>query len=163
MCNIIYNYSLKYKKFEKRSLNQKEEAMRDIKFRAWDNIENGMHSNIQTGIYEDPDEIIPFGKILEFACYDVMQYTGLKDKQGKEIYEGDLIPYTFNYKKLGIVKYGEYQNICDDEFAGHVGFYVEWQDEQLRTMNRKDLGYWIKVSTVIGNIYENPELLEVGK
>lgn len=147
--------------------------MRDIKFRAWDKVHKKMikpsgsygsmkHWRIEGanngywGMFE--------GKRLCGNADDsgiMMQYTGRTDKNGVEIYEGDLIPYMFNAKKLGVVKYGEYQNICDDEFSGHIGFYVEWQDKQLRSMNRKDLGYWIKVSSVVGNIYENPEQLSI--
>lgn len=96
-------------------------------------------------------------------CYEVIsetvgQCTGLKDKKGKAIYEGDIIPYHFNHKIIGIVKFGEYHNSFDgDNHGGHVGFHLEWNEEN--SILRVDLGYWIKVSEIIGNIYDNPELL----
>jgi uncharacterized phage protein (TIGR01671 family) len=88
----------------------------------------------------------------------VGQYTGLKDKNDIEIYEGDSIPYHFNNKKVGIVRYGEYHNPFDsDNHGGHAGFYLEWNEKD--SLLRVDLCYWIKVSEVQGNFYENPELL----
>jgi len=89
----------------------------------------------------------------------VCQYTGLTDKEGKKIFEGDIIPYHFNKSLIGIVRYGEYSNpFNEDGHGGHIGFYVDWGKEKDKT--RADLGYWIKVSEVIGNIFDKPELQE---
>jgi len=75
--------------------------------------------------------------------YHVMQFTGLKDKNDKEIYEGDLI-------KLG-------------EIYGNKIIYVEWNNDlACYTMNGK-ASFDICEShhgEIVGNIYENPELLE---
>jgi uncharacterized phage protein (TIGR01671 family) len=90
---------------------------------------------------------------------ELMQYTEF-EANGKKVFEGDIIPYHFDDKSVGIVKYGEYKNVCDDQHAAHIGFYVDWQDEKRRNITRKDLGFWFKVSEVKGNIYENPGLLE---
>ena len=89
----------------------------------------------------------------------LMQFTGIKDKNGKEIYEDDIIPYHFNNEVKGTVKYGEYRNPCDDEHANHIGFYLEFNNENANKVYRKDLGYWLKTSHKEGNIFENPELL----
>lgn len=122
--------------------------MREIKFRKWDRYTESMHSDVQIGIYEDPDEIMPFGKILDFACYEVMQYTGLKDKNGKEIYEGDIVIANLKYfhiknEKCKVIFKNGYFGIqygyCDDYFKS----FLAWDDFE-----------------VIGNIYENPELLK---
>lgn len=131
--------------------------MREIKFRVFDSknkkiITTGVCFQIALGIE---------GAIKVAISEDVlMQYTGLKDKNGKEIYEGDIIPYHFNEKVKGIVKFGSYTNPCDDRHASHVGFYLEFQDESKNNILRHDLGYWIKTTFVEGNIYENPELLK---
>lgn len=78
----------------------------------------------------------------------VMQYTGLKDKNGKEIYEGDIISYKYYRGFSG----GEKEIIAKVEFIdGCFGFY-----EFVGYFNRYDLNE----SKVIGNIYENPELLK---
>lgn len=91
----------------------------------------------------------------------VCQYTGLTDKNGRKIFERDIVRDIFNASVVGIVRYGEYRNTFnDDEHGGHVGFYVEWKEKQ--DLLRKDLIYWVKNSEFIGNIYDNPELLGTG-
>ncbi len=81
----------------------------------------------------------------------LMQYTGLKDKNGKEIYEGDivnLIPDGY-VKELATVEWDNdnaswiYRRISQLELVNKRGVYVKW-----------------KPIEVIGNIHENPELLE---
>ena len=47
-----------------------------------------------------------------------------------------------------IFRYGNYKNTYDDEFTKHIEFYVKWQDEELKIMIRKDLEYWLKVSSI---------------
>lgn len=88
----------------------------------------------------------------------ICQYTGLTDKNGKKIWEGDIIKYHFG-EVYAPVKFGEYQSCFDSISARHVGFYVDWNENH---DFRKDLGYWIKLvdAEVVGNIFDNPELLE---
>lgn len=75
----------------------------------------------------------------------VGQYTGLKDKNGKEIYEGDI----YHQGDRNILYVVEYTQDCS--FMGR----------QVRTKgSRTGLAYWQDRIEVIGNIYENPELLE---
>ena len=81
------------------------------------------------------------------------QYTGLKDKNGKEIFEGDIV--SFNLKS-------------DSEGRPNITGYIEYQTtfSGYRSMSFKGsfaLDYNIKDIEVIGNIYDNPELLEEGK
>lgn len=88
---------------------------------------------------------------------ELMQYTGLKDKNGKEIYEGDIVEFIGTNN---IVKFGTYE---DAEHCGHYGWYVE-------DIQKKKEGYDIDsckytmgnldTYEIIGNIYENPELLD---
>lgn len=88
----------------------------------------------------------------------ICQYTGLTDKNGRKIFEGDIVRDIFNASVVGIVRYGEYRNTFnDDEHGGHAGFYVEWKEKQ--DLLRKDLVYWVNNSEFIGNIFDNPELI----
>ena len=133
---------------------------REIKFRAWHKYANYMCQNVQTD-FLDRD-------YLEF-----MQYTGLKDKNAKKIYEGDILQDSFqnafgelfeqeNYKVEFIngcwCLLGKRINDCrpaDTEMDLHSHFYF----------NEFDIEYFnkegnLKYFEVIGNIYENPELLK---
>ena len=70
----------------------------------------------------------------------------------------DIIKYHFG-EVYAPVKFGEYQSCFDNASTIHVGFYVDWNENH---DFRKDLGYWIKLvdAEVVGNIFDNPELLE---
>ena len=83
--------------------------------------------------------------------YPIMQYTGLKDKFGKEIYEGDIVG---SYSSIGVVKYGEC--FINGQEYDCWGFYLDDEDKELlRYSEQKYSDY-----KIIGNIYESPKLLE---
>ena len=103
--------------------------MREIKFRAWDK-KDGMF-NVITISFDDDLVEHPNGMMYE-NC-KLMQYTGLKDKNNKEIYEGDIVKW---YNGIEEVFFG------DGKFQAGVYLLDEKEFE------------------VIGNIYENPELLK---
>lgn len=88
----------------------------------------------------------------------ICQCTGLKDKNGKRVWENDVIKYHFG-DVYAQIRYGAYQNCFDSQKAEHMGFYVDWSESR---NYRKDLGYWINMvnAEVVGNIFDNPELLE---
>lgn len=129
--------------------------MREFKFRAW-NKADGYMVNTPIGVSTIVrDEINGRNE-----SYEILQFTGLKDKNGHEIYEGDMIPYHFDKNVLGIVSYGRYENIFGEGHkAIHIGFYVDWKNDRYKNLLRRDLEYWIEVSEVVGNIYEDKELL----
>lgn len=114
---------------------------REIKFRYWDKRDGwcGAFSVHQSGIVRFGDTE-PIWQTPEEAGGVLMQFTGLRDKSGKEIYEGD------------VVKFG-WQN-------GYKTEAVEWRDGGF-WIGPKKSGWTIfdKKCEVVGNIYENPELL----
>lgn len=96
--------------------------------------------------------------MIEVDPSTICQCTGLKDKNGKLIWENDIVKYHFG-NVYAQIRYGAYQNCFDSQKAEHIGFYVDWSENK---NYRKDLGYWINMvnAEVIGNIFDNKELLE---
>lgn len=87
--------------------------------------------------------------VWEYAEIDpktICQYTGLIDKNGKKIWENDIVQYG---AVAATVKFGEYGN-------GNLGFYVDFAEQ---TNYRKDFSYWAKKVIVVGNVFDYPELL----
>lgn len=144
--------------------------MREIKFRVWDNQYKYMNYKVMVGIYGEWEKVknnknytaccmwIEPDKV-DYKCephwahfepyhreIHLMQYTGIKDKKGNEIYEGDIIEFTQQgIKARGKVVYkkGCYFAIIDKK-------YDCWLAEGIKKFNGK----------IIGNIFDNPEMLE---
>ena len=115
-------------------------------------INTPFNDNDVGGRFDDPVEIDPS---------TICQCTGLKDKHGNLIWENDIVKYHFG-EEYAPIKYGVYQSCFDSTKTGHCGFYVDWPEN---VNKRKDLGYWINMvdAEIAGNIFDNPELLEVGE
>jgi uncharacterized phage protein (TIGR01671 family) len=127
--------------------------MRDIKFRAWDPVEKKMYEpdfidnknmcpvNFAGGYWEDGLEVE--------NNHILMQYTGLKGKNGVEIYEGDIL----SRKDWGM---GGGHDPEERYEVGLINDYI-YEEEQLWHFKVHLWGEWCEV---IGNIYENPDLLK---
>jgi len=125
---------------------------REIIFRAWDKKDQRMIVAEQDfipllvthkGVFRlDPHLKEDRYERVEDDRFDIMQFTGLKDKNGKEIYEGDLMQHSDPFTTPIIVKWNK-------EFCGFV-------------FNEGDTSYTLDSPSlfIIGNIHENPELLK---
>ena len=137
------------------------QEMRKIKYRAWDDINRIMYYNIMVGGFDDTVSLVFIDDEWKNLSGEeiLMQYTGLIDRNGKEIYEGDLLQRVQEVGYLWKVKFGEW---CDGSKSS-IGFYLErhpmitWNDSKYLDIDIKKA---IKSLKVIGNIYENPELLK---
>jgi uncharacterized phage protein (TIGR01671 family) len=125
---------------------------RDIKFRAWDDELKGMlYSSIEQF---DDSWMFRFNKHFETDAPIYMQYTGLTDRNGKEIYEGDILDGSYvNPMSNEIVK-KHYEIV----FRKAI-FYAELIGKH--PYGTTFLYFENEKGEVIGNIYSNPELLEV--
>lgn len=122
---------------------------REIKFRAY-HKERKEIFEIASIDFEEKKAALSNGVIkllnVDFKQFELLQYTGVKDKNGKEIYEGDII----------ICKYGP-----------QIAMEVKWVDKGFRTLGKYDgdnyVGFVKNNAEVIGNVYENKNLLEENK
>jgi uncharacterized phage protein (TIGR01671 family) len=127
--------------------------MRQIKFRAWETISESMMSH---------KELIPeYTRIFRLTKQKniiLMQFTGLHDKNGKEIYEGDIIATKFYPAYVERISWrGKPDAICE-VYWDLCGFGLKAQGEaDSRYPGMHELNY--EHTEVIGNIYEHPELL----
>lgn len=101
-----------------------------------------------------------FNEFIEVDGETVCQCTGIKVKNDNLIWENDILKILMTGETAPI-RYGSYKSCFNSEKTEHVGFYVDWSGKYSKNY-RKDLGYWIHAFGVeiIGNVFDNPELLE---
>lgn len=119
--------------------------MREIKFRAWDKIEKKMIFDADPfalHVSGSNEPLLAKTHRNEDCIFD--EYTGLKDKDGKEIYEGDIVDYNDDGECIGVVKYDAPEFCLEADLEIHARMFLKGAPHQ----------------KVIGNIYDNPELLK---
>src|SRR5690606_17917817 len=121
-----------------------------IKFRAWCRQDNMMYCDIQNGITFDDHSVYTFNDFLDRDDYhewEIMQFTGLHDKNGKEIYEGDIIQWGGENEPMVVAWSDKYAS-----FGIHRSgwMYMHFFGEAVDNTDCE----------VIGDIYSNPELIE---
>lgn len=134
--------------------------MREIKFKAWDKKRKvmtrvmrltmgiGIRCYVPDGKHHDWYEEDEGDYSLHWSDVELLQYTGLTDKNGKEIYEGDIVKWDSPYGgRIGEIYWKESEG----------GFYHTFTDEDGDVRPSKRL--W-DIIEVIGNAYENEELLK---
>lgn len=148
---------------------------RELKFRAWDELKKIMHHDFQyinSGESKDGSDWIVFKSDLQPLNENphpfenphfeqqlkIMQYTGLKDKNGKEIYEGDILNiqvplggFWGNTPNRKIAKV-----IYEPECGGYIAQW-EYSKNQHHALLDCDLVF---DAEVMGNLYEKPELIQ---
>ncbi|AVQ26032.1 hypothetical protein C4N17_10505 [Fusobacterium periodonticum] len=119
--------------------------MREIKFRAWDKINKDMF-NVESINFQERRVYKDTVSYRKFEDIDLMQYTGLKDKNNKEIYEGDILFESFGERYYKVVfKNGNFRT----EFEG---YFDEYSFDLIDVV--------LDLCEINGNIYENSELME---
>lgn len=142
--------------------------MREIEYRAWLKDEKKMvivdAINFKSEVIfctvdkEIDGEIIDTLQIIPFKDIELLEYTVLKDKNGVKIFEGDILKYPDNDEKdcIGVVEYGHFNCSCCHAVFGFTTINNKgWEIDMLVNDKEQTPSY-----EVIGNIYENPELLE---
>lgn len=132
--------------------------MIEVKFRAWDKKKSEYWTDMlcdmaECDVYDDTLsmwDVAYMMKTGDNSRFDFEQHTGLKDKNGKEIYEGDIVVCGVVEDFKGVVEYNPYSCL----------YFVNKAPLQYFVRNDNNLQNLEVDIKVIGNIHENPELLE---
>jgi uncharacterized phage protein (TIGR01671 family) len=132
--------------------------MREIKFRAWDEV------NKKYWYLENNDFIIEGDGVSIFSefssdrinkSWELEQFSGLLDKNGKEIYEGDIIKTEWNgIEQIAVIQFTRASFNAKYICSSRPDFTHYTPGQGINAL------WWGSFSEVVGNVHENPELLE---
>ncbi len=139
--------------------------MREIRFRAWDKqkkqmleireltflVDDGNPLCVEAWEPDAKEKTNAYLITLAPETFELMQFTGLKDRHGKEIYEGDVVKCVAEKEYIGEVQFDEQQG----------AWIILWQPNNKKQKSGCDnlASTWPSpLKDIIGNIYENPEL-----
>lgn len=136
------------------------------KFRAWIKSEGCFADYVETIRYYSSEIDLCWGGICESDTFnlddvELMLYTGIKDKNGKEIFEGDLITRVGVFNS--VVRYGKWQ--YEEDFGAKsksIGFYIDNSYEDDSWYEPFSYTYVNSNYEVVGNIYENEDKVGYG-
>jgi len=130
--------------------------MRDIEFRCWSMASKTMQD------WSEMEEHGEIWRLIKSPSYPVMQYTGLKDKNGVKIFEGDILKINDEIFRVEYIE--DYMTFCpftQQQFewfksgSNHFKYALSEDNDKLHFLFECE-SYEVEV---IGSIYENPELL----
>jgi len=124
--------------------------MREIKFNVWDQVNKMMLYDVSTGTIEI--WCSRTGKKAQSKDCIFLQSTGLKDKNGKKVYEGDVIEHSFSPGRKSIFVLAPVVSFLDLWAQLNIKRYGQIDTPELFDLNDQ--------IEVVGNIYKNPELLK---
>ena len=142
--------------------------MREILFRGkWKNSGEWVYGNLFNPDKADTPTQICIGTYIAKTCYEidpetVGQYTGLTDKNGRKIFEGDIVRLTDEYNEIewtAIVVFGNPNNSCCWGYSLCPIGKCESTSDILMWVDMEESGAYCEI---IGNIHDNPELLKGG-
>jgi uncharacterized phage protein (TIGR01671 family) len=124
--------------------------MREVKLRAWVTTYSG--GNIMADVLwiNFREHVILADNGLQYTDYKLLQFTGLYDESGREIYEGDILAHIDAYDSL-------FGKVVWDDKAACWAFAILMEDGSFDLDRLDDHAAYAEV---IGNIYDNPELLK---
>lgn len=144
--------------------------MREIKFRAWDKVNKAFMSSEEFAIHDGDVMGLRYGNEMDDVLTDqveLMQYTGLKDINGVEMFDGDVVEVNIQEYVLGYYTETKYTSLIRYKDGSY--YFDILKSETIQTdINDYPLKDIINLEDVesddcevIGNKFENPELLEV--
>ena len=125
--------------------------MREIKFRVWNDYTNEMRYTFKG--FTNEFDVLNLTKFFNEENYlTLLQFIGIRDVKGREIFQKDICKYYNDSDKDGV-------GIIEDD-------YIKWISGTIAKTNLMTPLYYLKCGSdfeVLGNVYENPELLEQGR